>query len=348
MAVFLGSLVASLAATPVAKRVALRLGFVDRPGGRKIHAVVTPYLGGVAIYIGFVGAVVSVVGFDLRLIHQSASLLAGATLLLILGLWDDRSGMSPRVKLAGQFVAALIVIASGIRLQLTGHFLLDVPLSVLWIVGLSNAINLSDNMDGLSSGLVAISGAALFVLAAAGGQFLVASMAAALGGACLGFLRYNFSPASIFMGDAGSLFLGFTLAVLALKLRLAHPEPTATVILVLVTAMPILDTTLVTVYRWAHGRPVYVGGQDHCSHRLVALGLSRRAAVLTLYSLAAGFGGLAVALDRSTAKAGWVLTVVAVLAAFLVFLKLGSVAVYGPKAPARTPASADERSSQTS
>ncbi|MBI3892472.1 MAG: undecaprenyl/decaprenyl-phosphate alpha-N-acetylglucosaminyl 1-phosphate transferase [Candidatus Wallbacteria bacterium] len=325
---FAASLALSVFATPLVRRLALQLGIVDRPGGRKIHAIVTPYLGGVAIYAGFVVAVALVVGFDPQMLRQSASILGGATVLLFFGLWDDHSGMDPRVKLLGQLAAALLAVLADIRLRLTGLPPIDLAISIVWIVGLSNAVNLLDNMDGLSSGLVAIASGYLFLIAATEGQFLVATMAVSLAGACLGFLKYNFSPATIFMGDAGSLFLGYTLAVLAMKLRLPHADHVNFVILLLVLALPILDTTLVTVHRTANGRPIYVGGQDHCSHRLVALGMSRRRAVLTLYTLATGYGALATAVHVSKPEIGWLLTGVAGIGTLLVFVKLGNVAVY--------------------
>jgi UDP-GlcNAc:undecaprenyl-phosphate GlcNAc-1-phosphate transferase len=287
--------------------------------------------------------VVYVVGFNHQMLQQSAALLVGATLLLAFGLWDDRNGMNPRVKLAGQLCAGLVVIASGMRFSLTGFWLVDVLVSLLWIVGLSNAVNLLDNMDGLSSGLVAISAVFLFLLAASEGQFLVASMAAALTGACLGFLRYNFSPASIFMGDAGSLFLGFTLAVLGLKLRLPLADHVAFLVVVLVLAVPILDTTLVTTHRIANGRPVSLGGQDHCSHRLVALGLSRRSAVLSLYLLSISYGLLALAVYFSSSGSAWVVTALAMLMTLLVFSKLGSAVVYPATRPPAALAEGERR-----
>ncbi len=329
VSVFGAALLLSVTLTPMLRKLALRLDIVDHPGGRKVHELVTPYLGGVAIYLGFVAVVVSLVGFEPQLIRQTASLLVGGTLLLAVGLWDDRSGMNPFVKLGGQLMAALIAIWSGIQFDLAGLAWIDITLSIVWMVGLSNAVNLLDNMDGLSSGLVAISSTFLFLLAAQGGQFLVASMAAALIGACLGFLRYNFGTASIFMGDAGSLFLGFTLAVLGLKLRLDHEPHVSLGILVLVLALPILDTTLVTFHRIANGRPVYLGGRDHCSHRLVAMGMSRRTAVLTLYLLALGYGVLAMALHSVHGGAGRILIMLAVLGTLILFDKLGRVPVYG-------------------
>ncbi|MBI4867474.1 MAG: undecaprenyl/decaprenyl-phosphate alpha-N-acetylglucosaminyl 1-phosphate transferase [Candidatus Wallbacteria bacterium] len=328
----------------------MHLDIVDKPGGRKIHKIVTPYLGGLAIYAGFVAAVMLAVGSNPQLFQQTGSILAGATVLLFLGLWDDHSGMEPKVKLAGQFVAALLAILAGIQLRVIGVPAADLLLSVLWVVGLSNAVNLLDNMDGLSSGLVAIASAFLFGLAAAGGQFLVASMAIALAGACIGFLRYNFiGPASIFMGDAGSLFLGYMLAVLTMKLRLPHSDHVNFLILMLVLALPILDTTLVTIHRTANGRPVYVGGADHCSHRLVALGLSRKRAVLALYLLSIGYGLLAVTVHVASSQLAWLAGGVAAVGTLLVFVKLGSAAVYNRPAPlssGKLPAANPERSSE--
>lgn len=328
-AVFVASLLVAGTLTPVAKSLALKIDFVDQPGERKIHTHVTPYLGGVAIYIAFLVGVVLSLGYNEMVLRQSMALLGGGTILVLVGLWDDRQGMSPLVKVSAQALAAMIAIASGIRFDLFGLFWMDALLSLFWIVGLSNSINLLDNMDGLSSGSVAIASLYLFVVASTNGQFLVSCMALALMGACLGFLRYNFAPASIFMGDAGSLFLGFTLSAIALKLRLPHPPATSFLIMVLGVGLPILDTTLVTIHRMAHGRPVYLGGKDHCSHRLVALGFSRRRAVVYLYGLAGLYALGGVVLHLVPPRAMELVGASVLVGSFIVFNRLGSVDVYG-------------------
>jgi len=295
MTVFAISSVLALFLTPLAKRLALRLDIVDRPGGRKIHSAVVPYLGGLAIYLAFWLALGLSMAAHLK---QLTAIVVGGTLVMLLGLWDDRFGMHPVKKMAGQSMAAVIVLSAGIQFHLADSPFVNLAVSLVWIVGLTNAMNLLDNMDGLSGGSTLISSSFVFLVAAYNGQFLVAAMALSLMGACLGFLRYNFAPASIFMGDAGSLFLGFITSVMSLKLR---PAAGAEILNILVPAtllgLPILDTTLVMIQRVLHSRPWYLGGRDHCSHRLVIAGCSRTLAVLILYVVTMVFGVLAILLN---------------------------------------------------
>jgi UDP-GlcNAc:undecaprenyl-phosphate GlcNAc-1-phosphate transferase len=289
------SLAFALLFTPIAKRLALYFDIVDRPGGRKIHTTVVPYLGGLAIYAAFwLGVAVSMPNH----IQQLAAIVFAGTLVMLLGLWDDRNGMSPVMKLAGQGVAALIVVLSGILFEVSDFAIINLAVSLVWMVGLSNAMNLLDNMDGLSGGATLICAFFLFLLSVLNGQYLVSGMSLSLMGACLGFLHYNFAPASIFMGDAGSLFLGFMTSVLAIKLRPAvDGESLQFIVAVTMLGLPILDTTLVTVHRLLNGRAWYEGGKDHLSHRLVLMGLTRINAVLVLYAVAASYGFLAVLLN---------------------------------------------------
>jgi UDP-GlcNAc:undecaprenyl-phosphate GlcNAc-1-phosphate transferase len=320
------SLTASLLLTPVARALALRLDIVDHPGGRKIHSTVIPYLGGLAIFSAFwiAMALLSIQPYQ----QQLATIIGGGTIVMLLGLWDDNSGMNPLVKISGQLMAAMWVAQSGIQFHLTGDALLDLGLTLLWIVGLTNATNLLDNMDGLSSGAALISSGFLWIIAAWNGQFLVASMALALVGACLGFLRYNFAPATIFMGDAGSLFLGYTLSVIALKLRPSVADPWLSFLIpVVLLGLPILDTTLVTCQRILHGRPFYLGGRDHSSHRLVAVGHSRTAAVILLYVVSGVYGLLALGLNAAGAQPLLILGALAFSG--ILFVKLSQVDVYG-------------------
>jgi UDP-GlcNAc:undecaprenyl-phosphate GlcNAc-1-phosphate transferase len=297
---------------------------VDRPGGRKIHSTVVPYLGGLAIYLAFW------LTLALSMVHhlgQLTAMVAAGTLVMLIGLFDDRFGLQPRAKLTGQACAAAIVIFTGIRFRLSNPALFDGLLSLVWIVGLTNAMNLLDNMDGLSGGATLISSFFLFLLAAHNGQYLVAAMSLSLMGACMGFLRYNFAPASIFMGDAGSLFLGFIISVIALKLR---PTTEAHILNLLVPitllGLPILDTTLVTLQRIANGRAWYLGGRDHCSHRLVVAGCTRTQAVLILYLVSVIYGLFAILLNM-LGPHPLLLAMIAVCTAFL-FVRLSTIPVY--------------------
>ncbi len=286
----LSALIVAAGATPLAQRLAGRLGWVDRPAARKMHRVPMPLLGGAAIYVAFV---IALVAFGDRFyVRQVVGIFVGASLVSLAGLWDDRWRLSPGLKLVIQIVAALLLIATGVQVHLFRNPWLDVPITLFWIVGITNALNLLDNMDGLAGGIAAIAAGHFTLLAAMSGQYLVGALAAALLGACLGFLLYNFNPARIFMGDSGSLFLGFLLAALGIKLRFpANVVMVTWMVPLLVLAVPIFDTTLVIVSRLRRGlNPLTSPGKDHTSHRLVRLGLTQREAVLTLY-LAAGVSG---------------------------------------------------------
>lgn len=291
------SAVIALLATPATRWLATRLGMVDHPGVRKAHRAPTPLLGGLAMYVGVMLAFLAFGRNDW--VAEGLGILGGATLMFVTGLWDDRYGMPARLKLAAGVVAALFLSAFGVRAQLTGLVWLDTLVTVVWVVGITNAANLMDNMDGLAAGLTAVAAVFFLVLAAVEGQGLVASLAAALLGAALGFLFYNLAPADSFMGDAGSLTIGFLLAALGIKIRfLGAPLASTWMAPIVVLAVFIFDTTLVTVSRLRRGRSPFQGGSDHTSHRLVHLGLSGPRAVLTLYVAAVSLGATAVMLTR--------------------------------------------------
>ncbi len=291
--VFAASLLLALVGTPLVRAAALRLGAVDAPDHRRMHLAPTPLLGGVAIF----GAAIS--GMALVKAFQGPALggLLGASLILLVGLWDDLYRISPRNKLLGQIAAAAVLLPFGISIEITGLAWLDGAITVFWVVGICNAFNLLDNMDGLSAGVAAVAAFCFFVVAAQGEQFIVAGASLALCGACLGFLRYNFgrAPARIFMGDTGSLLLGYLLAVLAVRLVYDSPRWITPLVPIAILGVPILDTTFVVICRLKEGRPISQGGKDHLSHRLVAaFGLPPRNAVAALWLAAATLGASAV------------------------------------------------------
>ncbi len=287
--IFIVALVFSVVGTPLARRLALTTGVVDTPNARKVHQEPTPLLGGAAIYGAFVLALALFGGR--QEIRQLVGILVGATFVSVIGVIDDVRGLKPSLKLLAQLVAACILPLSGLSVKLFPLETLNVTLTIFWIVGITNALNLLDNMDGLSGGIAAVAAAHFVLLAAMNHppQVLVGALAAALLGACVGFVRYNFNPASIFMGDTGSLFIGFVLAALGIKLRfLGNTYAITWMVPVVVLLVPIFDTTLVFVSRLRRGvNPLTTPGKDHLSHRLVALGFSRREAVLICW-LAAG------------------------------------------------------------
>jgi UDP-GlcNAc:undecaprenyl-phosphate/decaprenyl-phosphate GlcNAc-1-phosphate transferase len=289
---FLTALAAALVLTPVCRRLAAMLGVVDRPGGKKIHGQATPLLGGVAIALAQAGAFLWSGAAD----QASVRILVASGCILLLGVWDDLDPHSEALRwwlrLLYEACLAGVVLAGGVRTTFLGTPWLDIPLTLLWIVGITNAFNLLDNMNGLSAGVAAVAGITFALLAAryvtVGFEQLPTAVAAAtLSGACLGFLPSNFRS-RIFMGDAGSLFLGFTLASLAVQGSWQSPTvPTSVIIPLLVLAYPLFDTALVVILRLRRGQSPFVGGQDHSSHRLVRLGLGRVETVLLIYLFAA-------------------------------------------------------------
>jgi UDP-GlcNAc:undecaprenyl-phosphate/decaprenyl-phosphate GlcNAc-1-phosphate transferase len=319
-AVFIGSVLLSLILTPLALRVAVRRGFLDHPGGYKTQHAAVPYLGGGAMVVAF-ATVVGGLGTLLPLSSGKTELVTVLGLgcfLAIVGLIDDLRGLGPAARVVSEIAASVGLVLAGAGASTTGIAWLDACLTVIWVVAITNAVNLLDNMDGLSAGVCAIAAASLFVLAAVTGQFLVASLSVAVSGVSLGFLRHNVVPARIYMGDSGALFLGFMLAYLSLKLELTNPPSLTWMVPVLVLGVALLDTLVVTVSRIAHGQNPFSGGRDHISHRLVFVGVPVRATVALLYvaAIAAGWLGLVVSrLDRATA-----VILIALLAAVTLFV----------------------------
>ncbi len=304
--VFAGALVLAIGGTPLARCLAPRLGVIDQPSARKVHQRPVPRLGGMAIYLAVLVAAV-VLGRRYNF-AQFGSIIVGATGISLLGLVDDRWGLSPLVKMLGQTLAALLLYATGIYVGLFRHPVLDLLITVLWVGYITNGINLLDNMDGLAGGVSAIAAAYFALMCAFSGQYLVGALAVAVMGACLGFLFYNLNPASIFMGDSGALFLGFVLAAIGIKLRFPDNVTFVTwMVPVLVMGVPILDSALVIVSRLRRRlNPFTTPGKDHVSHRLVAAGMTPREAVLTLYVAAFIFGLLALFVTRASIMEGYI------------------------------------------
>jgi len=300
MLIFAGALALVVGVTPLMRRLAPQMGLMDKPHPRKVHTTPMPLMGGVALYAAIM--VVLVLFQDRYWVNQVVSILVGATWVAFLGMWDDRWGLRPALKLGGQVVGALILVVSGVHVDLVASAWINSLITIVWVVGITNAMNLLDNMDGLSSGVAAQVAAFFLLMAVMSGQYLVGALSAALLGATLGFLVYNFNPASIFMGDMGSLFLGFLLAAIGIKLRFPANVPLVTwMVPIMALGLPILDTTLVVVSRVRRGvNPLTTPGRDHLSHRLVALGLTQREAVFTLYLGCEAFGLLAVLLTMAS------------------------------------------------
>jgi UDP-GlcNAc:undecaprenyl-phosphate GlcNAc-1-phosphate transferase len=299
---FFIALFTSLMLTVPVRALALRVGMVDLPGPRKVHLQPIPLLGGLAMYGGVMLAILF--AFDGAARSQSAGIVTGATLVAAVGFLDDRGWLHHQIKLfVAMPLAAGILLATGIHAQVFEVFLpgrlgdvLDAALTVFWVVGTTASFSIFDHMDGLCAGVAAMASIFFAMLAYLNQQTLVTTLAAAVLGAATGFLRWNFKPAKIFMGDGGAMFLGFLMATLGLKLRLEQSNHLAGWLApLLILGVTIFDTTLVTISRSRRGLlPFTTPGKDHAAHRLANLGLGQRGAVLALYSFGALSGGAAV------------------------------------------------------
>ena len=328
---FVGSLAMAFGLTPLALVLARRWRIFDHPGDYKKQESPVPYLGGLAIVISF--ALVVLVGAFLRPLSTFAvetPFLVGCALLLsILGLYDDLRTTHPILRFAVEIGAAVVLFATGVRVELFPDMAwLDLLVTVVWIVGITNAFNLLDNMDGLSAGVAVIASLFFFAIAAANGQVLVAALSLAIAGCALGFLRHNFHPAKIYMGDAGSLFLGFVLAIVGLKLQFQGPAKVTFVVPILILGIPIFDTVLVTTTRIAHRLSPFAGGRDHTSHRLVFVGIPVRAAVALIYTAALCLGWLAICVSRVDVVTAYMLSGLAASVGAMLAVLLGRVPVY--------------------
>lgn len=326
LAVFVIALTVTAVSIPWIVRFANYIGFVDNPAERKLHRQSMPLLGGVGIILGALGTLLLTVWLIYGTLPRTiAGVVLASSVVALTGLLDDRFGLPAWAKLGGQFVGFLILIYFGIRVQLPFPDVVDYLLTFLWLAGISNAINFLDNMDGLSAGVSAIAAAFILLLGAFNDQFLVAALAAALLGACLGFLRYNFYPAKIFMGDAGSLFLGFLLAVLGIQLRFPQNSNFVTwMVPIFILGLPIFDTTLVVISRLRRGVSPNTAGKDHVSHRLVNRGFSQREAVLILYLIGGSLGMVGVYITQATIPEGYFIGATAVVLAGYFIYKLDS------------------------
>jgi UDP-GlcNAc:undecaprenyl-phosphate GlcNAc-1-phosphate transferase len=298
---FLLSFVFALYWTPLMRKAALQLGIIDRPDGQlKKHASAVPYFGGIAVYIAFL----ITVGVFTEFQQETLGLLLSGSIALMVGLIDDFGVLSPSQKLLGQTLAALVLIKSGTFIKLT--FLpvwLAMPLTVLWILAVTNALNIIDILDGLASGVAAIATMSIAVANFMAGRDSVAFLCIVLCGAILGFLKHNFHPATIYLGDAGSLFIGFMLAALSMNAGYTRANLLAVISPVLILGIPLFDLALVMWIRWSNGIPVTKGSPDHFALRLRRCKLSVRETAVTTYIVAVLLSGSA--LLMSQVPLGW-------------------------------------------
>ena len=322
----------TLLATPFAARAAIRLGFVDHPAPHKAHVDPTPYLGGAAVAAGLGVTGVVAAGGSI----QIATILVSAIAIACLGLVDDARGLQPPVKLVVEVTAAVALYVTGSGGGVFGIAVLDLPLTVLWVVVMTNALNLLDNMDGLAPGVAAASALAFFGISAYESHYLVGSLAVALAGACLGFLPHNFPPARVFLGDAGSLLVGFLLAAIGLNLDLIGQSGVIRVAVpLLALAVPLFDTTLVVVARFRDRRPLFRGGTDHTSHRLAARGLTH--VQVALLAIAAQLACSILAFALYVSSEGMLLVGTIVVAALAAGALLAMLRLEHPGARVETP-----------
>ena len=333
---FLLAFALSAGLTPLVRKLAIRFGQVAEPREDRWHSRPTAVMGGVAITASFYLAVLAVLPFlpAAGILSKYLPLLICAFLVFTLGLVDDIYHLAPQTKLVGQIIAAAFLVFFGFKIDWFESYAFNTFFSVFWIVGITNAFNLLDNMDGLSAGIAFLASLFLAVItvlslgSGSGNAHLL--LIALFMGALLGFLLYNFHPASIFMGDSGSLFIGFSLAGLTTHANVFHSTHLLPIIMVpvLILFIPILDTGFVSVMRTIFGRSIARGGRDHSSHRLVAIGLPERQAVLTLYAFS--FFGGTVALVGALYQTRYFISLLGVflLVSLLFWIYLAKVRVY--------------------
>lgn len=302
----------TLLLTPFVRRASLRLGLVDEPGGRKIHSGLIPRVGGVAMLGGFAVAFAvqfwgeSYLGWRTTLTsgdQQIVGCVVGMLVIFAVGLIDDIVGLNAGQKLLGQLAAAGVLIGFGLRIEFIGNpfggllmlGLLGVPVTALYVVAFTNVINLIDGLDGLAAGIAAIGALSFLVLAAEMNELVAATLAAALIGVCVGFLRYNFHPASIIMGDSGAMFLGFALATMSLHGVMKSVAAITLVVPLLIVGVPVMDAASAIIRRKRHGRPIHEADDGHVHHRLLHRGFNQRQTVLMIYvwSIALAVSGYA-------------------------------------------------------
>ena len=313
--------------TYVVRSGARRFGFVAKPKADRWHKKPTAMMGGVAIFL----TTVLIYFLFIPYTRDSVVILGASSFLFLVGLLDDILNIKPYQKLVGQLIGTTIIIGSGLILPWTGYEILDIWLTVLWLIGITNAINLLDNMDGLAAGISTIAAISLAVGFGTSGQTEELIFIIAFIGALLGFLIFNFNPASIFMGDCGSMFVGFLLASSVLMNQVGGRSRGVMTILAvpaLILFVPIFDTTFVTILRMLWGRKASQGGRDHTSHRLVALGLSERNAVLMLYAFAILAGAIALFVRELETSQSLALIAVFTVILTIVGVYLAKVKVY--------------------
>ncbi len=313
--------------TPHVKDFAIRAGALDAPDARKVHTRPIPRMGGLAIYLAFVLAVLA----SLHISREIAGLLVGGTVILIVGVIDDMKQLSAKTKLCGQIAAAMVLVLFNVRIEwLTNPFgdmlylnYWSIPLTVLWVVGLTNTLNLIDGLDGLAAGVSTIASITILLVALQQNFWTVAILTAALAGSALGFLQHNFNPAKIFMGDTGSMFLGYMLAAVSILGTVKSAATIALVVPIVALGLPIMDTAFAIIRRYTNGRPIFKPDKGHLHHRLLEMGLTQKQAVLLMYVISGCLGLSAIALTEVNKGYGALIILLLLALAFFGAKKVG-------------------------
>jgi UDP-GlcNAc:undecaprenyl-phosphate GlcNAc-1-phosphate transferase len=328
LAAFALAMGVSFATTPLVKILAHRVGAIDVPTDeRRMHTSPIPRLGGLAIFFGFITAAL----LFCPMTSQVKGILLGGVFIIVLGVFDDIMALSAKVKLVGQIVAALFPVAAGLRVEILTNFnlfspdpyihfgIFSIPVTILWIVGITNAVNLIDGLDGLAVGISSIASCCLFLIAVLVAEGDVAIIVAALAGGCIGFMPYNFNPAKIFMGDTGAMFLGYILGTVSVLGLFKFYAVVSFAVPFLILGLPIFDTAYTIVRRMAQGRSPMSPDRGHLHHKLIDMGFSQKQTVAILYSMSAILGLSAVVLTGSGALKALLLILTVIIASMIAY-----------------------------
>lgn len=320
---FLATVLISLIVTPLVRKLAFLIGAVDKPNHRKVHKTIMPRMGGLAVYLSFMIVILA----TQTITKPILGLLLGSTVIIGVGIVDDIKELTAKVKLIFQILAAIVLVLFGIRINvLTNPFnpgeviqlgILSIPFTIFWIIGVTNAVNLIDGLDGLASGLSMIGAITLGLVAwSHEGQWLILVCTIVLAGSILGFLKYNFHPASIFLGDTGALFLGYTLSALSVLGLTKGATAISIFVPIVVLGVPILDTLFAIVRRYMNKQPIFQADKEHLHHRLLAIGFSHKQTVLIIYAMNTVLGASAILI--ANLKASYASIALVILFTFVV------------------------------
>lgn len=330
---FFASFITVLVITPLVIRFAIKIGATDKPNHRKVHEKLMPRLGGLAIFIGVV------VGYFVADLHTQrvATISLGAILIIVIGILDDLYELSAKVKFLGQIGIAILVVSSGLTIDfITIPFIIErmdlgwfsYPLTIFWIVGITNAINLIDGLDGLAAGISSIGIACIAIMAGISGKALILSIALIVLASTIGFLFYNFYPAKIFMGDTGALFLGYSISILSLLGLYKSVTLFSIIIPIIILGVPVFDTAFAIIRRMLNKQPISAPDKSHLHHRIMQLGLSHRGTVLVIYMIGALFSVAAILLSSATL---WVSLIVIVILFIILHIIAELVGIVGER-----------------